>query len=110
MASVYKILGQSSPSTTAVATLYTVPASTQAVVSTITANNLTGAETDIDIYIVPAFGTASAGNSIVYQAPLAANTTQGFTFGITLGAADTIQVKTGTANNITFQAFGQEIS
>lgn len=110
MASTYKILGQSSPSSTAVATLYTVPSATQTIVSTLTASNLTGAATDIDIYIVPAAGSATASNAIVYQAPLAANTTQGFTFGITLGAADSIQVATETANNITFQAFGQEIS
>lgn len=110
MASAYKILGQSKPSTTAVATLYTVPASTQAIVSTITATNLTGAATDISIYVVPAAGTAADSNAIVYQASLAAETLQGFTFGITLGAADSLQVKTETANNITFQAFGQEIS
>lgn len=110
MASAYKILGQSSPANTNVATLYTVPASTQTVVSTITASNLTGAATDIDIYVVPSGGSATTGNAIVYQAPLAANTTQGFTFGITLGAADSIRVKTEIANNITFQAFGQEIS
>lgn len=110
MASTFKILGQTEPSSTSVATLYTVPASTQTVVSTITATNLTGAAYDIDIYIVPSGGSAVDSNAIVYQAPLAANTTQGFTFGITMGAADSIRVKSEAANVITFQAFGQEIS
>ena len=110
MASTYKILGQTTPADTNVATLYTVPASTQTVISTLTVSNLTAIETDIDIYVVPSGGSATTGNALVYQAPLSANTTQGFTFGITLGAADSIRVKTEVANRATFQAFGQEIS
>ena len=39
MATNYKVLGQSIPSATTATTLYTVPAATQAVVSTITVCN-----------------------------------------------------------------------
>ena len=40
MATTYKVLGQSNPSATTATTLYTVPASTQAVVSTINATDV----------------------------------------------------------------------
>lgn len=110
MPSTYKILGQSKPADTSAATLYTVPASTQTVVSTITSTNLTSSAVNIDIYIVPSSGSAADSNAIVYQASLAAKTVQAFTLGITLGAADSIRVKSASGNAITFQAFGQEIS
>lgn len=110
MASNFKILGQSRPTNTLVTTLYTVPASTQTVVSTITATNLTANATNIEIYVVPSGGSAIPGNAIVFQTPLAANTVQAFTLGITLGAADTLQVESAIGSAITFQAFGQEIS
>ena len=110
MASAYKILGQSRPANTSVATLYTVPASTAAVISTITATNLTGTPTDIDIYVVAPSGSATTSNALVFEAELVANTTIGFTFGLTLQAASSLQVKSSAGSAITFQAFGQEIS
>lgn len=110
MASVYKILGQSAPADTNNATLYTTPASTEAIVSTITATNVTAAVKAIRIYVVPSGGSASLGNAIVYDGGLAANTVQAFTLGITLAAGDAILVRTELADSITFQAFGQEIS
>ena len=39
MATTYKVLGQSNPAATTLTTLYTVPASTQTVISTITVAN-----------------------------------------------------------------------
>jgi hypothetical protein len=110
MASTFKILGQSNPTSTSVATLYTVPSATQSVISTITTTNLTTSAVNIDIYVVPSSGTAGSANAVVFEAPLAASTTQGFTLGLTMGAADSIQVKTAAASAVTFQAFGQEIS
>jgi len=110
MASAYKILGQASPSGTAVTTLYTVPSSTETIVSTITATNVTSSVTPFDLYVVPSAGTAGVDNALVYDADLFGNTVQAFTIGLTLSAGDTLQVKTYTANAFTFQAFGQEIS
>ncbi len=110
MATTYKILGQSNPSDTAITDLYTVPASTSAVVSTITASNVDGTASDISIFIVPDGDTAGTPNALVYQAELGANTIQAFTIGVTLGAADKIQVQLATGSSATFQAFGSEIS
>jgi hypothetical protein len=110
MAAVYKILGQSRPANTSNADLYTVPASTETIVSTLTVSNVTGTDATIRIFVVPSGGTASEANALVYDPNLIARTIQAFTIGLTLRAGDKIIVRSGTANAITFQAFGQEIS
>ena len=110
MANTYKILGQVIPADTAVTTAYTVPAATQAIVSTISVTNVTATAYDISIFVVPSAGTAGVGNALVYTASLGANTLQAFTLGITLGAADNISVQSGTGSAVTYQVFGQEIS
>ena len=54
MAIVYKVLGQSNPLATAQTTLYTVPASTSAVVSTVTITNLAGTDATFRLSVRPA--------------------------------------------------------
>lgn len=110
MATTYKVLGQSNPSTTGITDLYTVPSATSAVVSTISATNVDGTASDISIYVVPSGGTAGTENALVYQAELGANTFQAFTIGVTLAAGDKLQVQLATSSAATFQAFGSEIS
>lgn len=110
MANTYKVLGQVNPGDTAVNDLYTVPAATSAVVSSITATNVDGTASNISIYVVPSGDTAGTANALVYQAELGANTIQAFTIGVTLAAADKLQVELATSSAATFQAFGSEIS
>lgn len=110
MANTYKILGQARPADTAVADVYTVPAATQAIVSTISATNVDGVASNINIYVVASGDTAGVANALVYSAELGANTLQAFTLGVTLGAADKISVQSATGNAVTYQVFGQEIS
>lgn len=110
MATSYKILGQSAPANTSVATLYTVPAETEAIVSTITVTNVSATDTTFRVFVVADGGTAGTTNAIAYDAPLTANSFVAFTLGLTLGAADTIQVRTSTADAVAFQAFGSELS
>ena len=105
----YKILGQSQPGT-AVADVYTVPAATSAVISTISATNVDGTASDISIYVVADGDSAGAANALVYEAVLGANTLQAFTLGVTLGAADKISVQSATGSAVTYQVFGSEIS
>lgn len=110
MANTYKILGQTSPADTNSADLYTVPNSTAAVVSTITATNVDGTASAISIYLVESGDSAGATNALVYQAELGANTMQAFTIGITLGAGDKIVVQSATGSATTYQAFGSEVN
>jgi len=110
MATTNKILGQINPGDTAVNDLYTVPSATSAVVSSITATNVDGTASNISIYVVASGDTAGTQNALVYEAELGANTIQAFTLGVTLAAADKLQVELATSSAATFQAFGSEIS
>lgn len=110
MPTTYKILGQSAPADTNNANLYTVPAATQAVVSTILVTNTTGTAATCRIFARPAGAAAGTGNAIVYDGTVAANDFTAITVGVTLAATDIITVRSGTANALTFQAFGSEIS
>ncbi len=106
----YKILGQLAPADTNDANLYTVPASTEAVVSTISVTNDTAASATFRIYIRKNGAAAAAVNTLYFDTPLAGNSTLMITAGLTLGAGDIITVRSGTANAFTFQAFGSEVT
>lgn len=110
MPTTYKILGQLAPTDTNDANLYTVPTATQAVISTISVTNDTTASATFRIYVRKNGATAAAVNTLYFDTPLAGNSTLMITSGLTLGAADVITVRSGTANAFTFQAFGSEVS
>lgn len=110
MPSTYKVLGQVRPANTTPNDLYTVPAGGQVVVSTIAVANVTGNDAVYDIYVRPNGATADASTAIVFGATVKANTSQTLTLGITADASDVISVDAGTANAITFTAFGLEIA
>lgn len=108
---VRKHLGQSvSAAAGAATTLYTVPAATDAVVSTISATETNGVATTIQICVSGAGTTGlAAARAIVWNLPIAANQTIALTLGITLQAGGVLVQGAGTAN-VTFNAFGQENS
>lgn len=109
MAIAYKILGQQNPSATTATTLYTVPALTQAVVSTLVVANL--AATSATYRIACRIGGATLTNKqyIAYDVVVPANDSTAVTLGVTLGAGDIITVYASTAN-LSFSAFGSEIA
>ena len=108
MATTYKVLGQSAPSATTPSDLYTVPAATEAVVSTITVANL-GTSGTFRIAIRPDGATIANQHYIVYDALILANETVTFTLGLTCDASDVLEVYASTAN-LTFNAYGAEIA
>lgn len=110
MATTFKVLGQSAPADTNNANLYTVPAGTSAIISTITISNVTAANGVARVYVRVGGATASIANAIVYDASIPANSTIALTLGITLAATDVLTVRSATANGLTFMAFGQENS
>jgi len=110
LAVTYKVLGQSAPTGTTNVDLYTVPGDTSAVVSTINVTNLTGTEATFSVYVRVAGATAASANTLLKDVSLAANSLFSATQGITLGAADVLTVSTATADALSFQAFGSEIS
>ena len=109
MPTTYKVLGQVNPSVTTPTTLYTVPAGTQTVVSTISVANLTAGEIAFRIAIRPGGETLATKHYIAYDAKVVGNDTTFITVGLTLGAGDVITVYESAAD-LTFNAFGSEIN
>lgn len=109
MATNYLVLGQVAPSATTATTLYTVPSSTQAVVSSIVvANRSTGQDT-FRISVRPDGAAQANQHYLAYDTPLEGNDTVALTLGITLGDTDVLTVYSN-AGNLSFAAFGSEIS
>ncbi len=109
MATTYKVLGQIAPSAASATTAYTVPAATQAVISTITACNQGSLSANVRIAVRPDGDTLAAKHYLVYDVVLAAGQTAAFTLGITADASDVVTVQSSTAN-VSFNVFGTEIA
>ena len=110
MANAYKILGQVDLTTTADTAVYTVPAATEAVISTIILANRTASATTFRIAVKPDGAALSNSHYIAYDVPLAANDSTTLTLGVTVNAADVISVTAGDASAISVNIFGTEIS
>ena len=105
----YKVLGQSNPSATTATTLYTVPSSTQTVVSTITICNQAASAGTYRLAIRPDGETLAAKHYIAYDVSIGPNDNHTYTIGATIDAADIITVYASSATQ-SFMAFGSEIS
>lgn len=110
MPTTYKVLGRVASSATTMQELYAVPSSTSAVVSTITVCNRATTARTYRIAIKPGTGTTLANEHYVaYDVVIAPNDTAALTLGITLATGNSVQVYASAAD-LTFQAFGSEIS
>lgn len=109
MPTTYKVLGQSAPSATTATTLYTVPASTSTIVSTINVCNRSGSNDTFRIAIRPAGATLATQHYLAYDTVVPSNDSIAITIGVSLAATDIITVYAGTAN-LTFNAFGVELT
>lgn len=106
----YKILGQAQPLSTADVNLYTVPASTQAIISSLVVANTTATERTIRIYARQNGAAAAVGNAIAYDSKISPNSQVGFSLGLTLNAGDILTVQASIGTAITFHAFGSELT
>jgi hypothetical protein len=102
----YKVLGQLASTTSAVA-LYTCPASTETVISTITVCNRSAASKTYKIILRPDDETLADKHYIAFDVPIAANDTVALTLGITMDASDKIYISAADTN-LSFSAFGSE--
>ena len=105
----YKVLGQSAPSATTDTTVYTVPASTQVVISSIVVANRGAAATTFRIAVRPNGATLATSHYIAFDTAIAANDVVALSLGLTVDAADVIGVFAGNAN-LTFSLYGTEIT
>jgi hypothetical protein len=109
MPQTHKVLGQTSPAATTLASLYTVPSATQAIVSTVTVCNIAATATTYRIAVRPAGASIATSQYLAYDAALPANDTVTLTLGVTLAATDVVSVFAGSAD-VAFQAYGVEIT
>lgn len=104
----YKVLGQLNPAANTETTVYTVPSSTQAVISTIAICNLSNVATTFSLAVKVANAAVENKSYINYQTPLPGSDTMTLTLGISLGNTDVISANCGSAN-VAVNVFGSEI-
>ena len=109
MANTYKVLGQSAPSITTPTNVYTVPADTEAVISTIVVCNRGVGESTYRLSIRPGGVVQSNAHWVAYDVPLQGNDSVTLTLGLTLQATDVVTFYT-TTGDVSVSLFGTEIT
>lgn len=109
MATTYKVLGQDVSTANVPVSVYTVPASTQAVISSIVIANRGIDNTTFRVAVRPNGATLENKHYVAYDVTIDRNDTTVLSFGITLDAADVVAI-TGANNNLSFSVFGTEIA
>jgi hypothetical protein len=110
MASTYKVLGQVDLQSQTLTTLYTVPSSTEAVISSVIIANRAATATTFRLAVRPNGAAISDQHYLAFDVPIAANDSTTLTLGLTLDAADVLSVNAaGTASRLSFNAFGAEV-
>lgn len=103
------VLGQVRPASLTFVDLYTVPAATQAVVSSILVCNTLGTASFFRVNARPTGTAVTISNALFYDVPIAGNATTVLQLGLALAAGHIVSVYSGSGS-LTFTATGQEIS
>ena len=109
MANAYKVLGQSAPAITTDTDVYTVPAATEAVISTIIIANRAAAAGTFKLSVRPDGAAISNVHYIAFDVAISANDSTTLTLGITLNAADVVTINCSSAD-MSVNIFGTEIT
>jgi glucose-6-phosphate dehydrogenase assembly protein OpcA len=109
MATIYKVLGQSNPTAITATTLYTVPANTSAVVSSLNICNQAATSATFRIAIRPAGATLTTSQYLSYDTTVPANDTISMNIGMSLATTDVITVYASSAT-VSFILFGTELT
>jgi hypothetical protein len=105
----YKVLGQAAPAATTETDLYTVPASTQAIVSSIVVANRATSAATFRLSSSVTGGATATKDYLAYDVAIPAGSFITLTLGITLGATDKLRVYASTAN-LSFNAYGTQVA
>jgi hypothetical protein len=105
----YKVLGQVAPSATTDTTLYTVPSTTETVISTVVVANRSATAATYRVAIRPNGATIANQHYIAFDVSVSGNDSTTLTLGLTMDAADVVTVRSSTAD-LSFSAFGSEIT
>jgi hypothetical protein len=109
MANAYKVLGQSAPAATTATALYTVPAATEAVISTIVIANRAATPGSFRLSVRPNGASQADQHYLAYDVPIGAKDSTTLTLGITVDATDVITVY-ASSGDMSFNVFGSEIA
>jgi len=109
MAATYKVLGQSAPVATTLTALYTVPAATSTIESTVFVCNRSATPTSFRISVAIAGAADAVAQYLYFDLAIAGNDTFAFTTGITLAATDVVRVY-ATLATLSFSIFGTELT
>lgn len=93
--------------TTAVTTLYTVPAVTRALLKEFSIANTTGAPINVRVFLVPSAGTAGTDNAFLFDVPVPNANALQYNGIEVLNEGDTIQIQ-AAAVGLTIIASGAE--
>lgn len=106
---VYKVLGQSAPGATTNTDVYTVPANTQAVISTINVANRASSSATFRIAVRPNGAALANQHYVAFDMTVDGNAAIPWTIGMTLGDTDVITVYASNTS-LSFTVFGSEIT
>jgi hypothetical protein len=109
MGILYKILGQTLTTANTTSNLYSVPAATNTVISTVSICNQSNTSTSFRVAVRPTSEALAAKHYLNFDTPLPGNDTITLTLGITMGALDVLVVNAATST-VSCSAFGSEIS
>ena len=109
MPTAYKVLAQAAPTATSNTDIYTVPAGTETIISTLVVANRGTAAASYRIAIRPDAATLANTHYIAFDVAIPASDSVNLTLGLTLNASDVVTVYASTAN-FTFSIFGSEIT
>lgn len=107
MSTILKVLGQSAPLATTLTDIYTTPALTSAVVSSIVVCNRSTSATSFRVAVRKLGTSITDEHYIYYDVAIGGNDTFIATIGITLEATDVVSVY-ATLATLSFNIYGQE--
>jgi hypothetical protein len=111
MARSYRILGQKNPAANQLTTLYTVPASNSAIISSLviaSLNETEGTGNSFSVAVNVSGVTVANSNYVAYRVNCPTRDTVTMTLGITLNAGSNISVSSNSSL-LNFTAFGTEV-
>ena len=109
MATSYKVLAQSQPAANTLTTAYTVPASTETVISSIIVSNLGRTATTYRIAIRPDGASVAIDDYIAYDVTIPPLDSLIMTVGLTINSSDIVSVES-YSGLVNFNLFGSEIA
>ena len=110
MATNYKVLGQAALTAETNTDVYTVPADTQAVISTIVICNRAASANTFRLAVRINGAAISNEQYMTFDTPVEGSDATSLTLGITVGAGDIITAYGGAGSSFSVNVFGSEIS